>query len=76
MRVPCYILIGTDPQTGAVVPTAVNEDYASIKKVREETVEMLEMAAITLSAAQKRELADTIKTLRIVTGVVEIDLED
>lgn len=75
MRVPVYILIATDPVTGEVNPTAVNANYDDLVKVKEHASETMEMSMFAARPEQKAAIQQVIGSLRIVTGLLEIDLE-
>lgn len=75
MRVPCYVLVATDPQTGSVNPFAVNEDYATLKRAKEEAIDALELSATTMPKKYQMEIAATTGSFRIVPGFVDFDDE-
>ncbi len=75
MRVPCYILVATDPQTGTTNPFACNEDYATLKQVKQEAIDNLELTATTMSPRYQMEIATTCASFRIVPGYVDFDDE-
>lgn len=73
MKVPVYVLLVSDPQTGKPSPVAVNEDFPMLKRAKLDAIESLELSGTMLRPAQQVEIAATCKTFRIVPGVLDFD---